>query len=404
MIEDYIKLKLTPGLTEKQLFTAFSRRGTLHGIFEESSSNLAHLGFSEKSVQNIRGRKYSQIELRKNLQDMARINKSIPCGLITIEDPRYPQSLHQISSPPVSFFYLGDVSFLHKPSITIVGARKASTDSEQITSKLSHDLSVIGLTIVSGFAYGVDIIAHRSAYKNVGGTVAVLGSGIMDIYPPQHKRYVRDICQNGCIISEFPMGESPSRFNFPQRNRIVSALGLGTIVVEASLKSGSLITAHIAMDQGKPVMAIPSHPADGASGTNKLIKDGAALVENYSDVVDEILPILSSYGKSTKSSVNRMANTIRANTRRRNASVSSVQTPPPPPTAKKPPRNTTQTTSQEYTTIEEGIVGRLKSSPMFSEDILEQLPHSANEIFSAITVLELRDIIAKSTNGEYYLL
>ncbi len=402
MIEDYIKLKLTPGLTEKQLFTAFSKRGTLQGIFEESSSSLLHLGFSDKSVFNIRGKKYSQIEFRKNLQDMERINKSIPCGLITIEDSRYPQSLHQLSSPPVSFFYLGDISFLHKPSITIVGARKASTDSEHLTHKLSHNLSEIGLTVVSGFAYGIDIIAHRGAYKNVGGTVAVLGSGIMDIYPPQHKRYVRDICKNGCIISEFPMGESPSRFNFPQRNRIVSALGLGTIVIEASLKSGSLITAHMAMDQGKPVMAIPSHPSDGASGTNKLIKDGAALVENYSDVVDEILPILSSYGQSTKSGANRMANTIQANTRRQNASVSEEQTPPP--ATKKPPHNSTQTDSQEYTTIEEGIVGKLKSSPMFSEDILQQLPHSANEIFSAITVLELRDIIAKSTNGEYYLL
>ena len=178
-------------------------------------------------------------------------------------------------------------------NIAVVGSRQASTYGKYTTEKISRELALKGLTIVSGMARGLDSAAHRGALTAHGRTVAVLGSGLDVIYPPENKKLFADIIQNGAVISEFPLGTPPRSTNFPARNRIISGMSYGVVIVEAGEKSGSLITARLALEQGREVFAVPgSIDTAGSRGTNKLIKQGAKLIENVDDILEEILPQL----------------------------------------------------------------------------------------------------------------
>jgi DNA processing protein len=175
---------------------------------------------------------------------------------------------------------------LLKPSLAIVGSRKASVNAVRFTRKLASDLAEVGFNIISGFASGIDTSAHLGAIEK-GTTTAVFGNGLLIVYPSTNKKYLKQICENGCIISELPLKEEPNFYNFPKRNRIISGLCYGVIVVEAYEKSGSLITARLALEYGRDLFAVPTWPENHNTGTNKLIKEGAKLVENYLDVLSE---------------------------------------------------------------------------------------------------------------------
>jgi DNA processing protein len=176
-------------------------------------------------------------------------------------------------------------------NIAIVGSRQASTYGRYTTERISRELALKGVTVVSGMARGIDSAAHRGAIAAHGKTIAILGSGLDVIYPPENKKLYEDIVQNGAVISEFPLGTPPRSTNFPARNRIISGMSYGVVIVEAGEKSGSLITARLALEQGREVFAVPgSIDAAGSRGTNKLIKQGAKLIENIDDILEEILP------------------------------------------------------------------------------------------------------------------
>jgi len=178
-------------------------------------------------------------------------------------------------------------------NIAIVGSRAASTYGKYTTERISRELTLKGLTVVSGMARGIDSAAHRGAITAQGRTIAILGSGLDVIYPPENKKLFADIIQNGAVISEFPLGTPPRSANFPARNRIISGMSYGVVIVEAGEKSGSLITARLALEQGREVFAVPgSIDSAGSRGTNKLIKQGAKLIENTDDILEEILPQL----------------------------------------------------------------------------------------------------------------
>lgn len=211
--------------------------------------------------------------------------------ILTYEDDFYPESLRQLEDAPPILYVLGNVEALQNTiGLSIVGARNASINGRKAASRIAYELANNNINIISGMARGIDASAHKGAMhaqEQSGVTIAVLGTGVDIIYPKENKDIYEQIQVNGAIISEFPLGSVAQTSNFPRRNRIVSALGLGTLVVEATLHSGSLITARMALEQGKDIFAIPGSPNDARSqGPNKLIKDGANLVEGAEDIMN----------------------------------------------------------------------------------------------------------------------
>ena len=204
-------------------------------------------------------------------------------------DERYPPQLAEIVDPPLVLWARGAVDLLSQAQVAIVGSRAASPYGEEAAARLASDLVACGLVVTSGLARGIDAAAHRGALSAGGPTVAVLGCGPDVVYPGEHVELLRDVAAAGAVVSEFPPGTPPLRHHFPMRNRIISGLSLGVVVVEASERSGSLITADCALEQGREVMAVPgSVLSDRHRGSHRLLKAGAALVESASDVLDAL--------------------------------------------------------------------------------------------------------------------
>ncbi len=215
--------------------------------------------------------------------------------LLCFSDPLYPPLLKQLSDPPSILFVKGCIEVLTIPSLAIVGSRHASPGGLQVAYQLASELSAMGFSICSGMAAGIDGAAHKACVDHGGITFAVLGTGIDQVYPRRHKQLYEDIQRQGCIISEFWPDIGPFAGNFPKRNRIISGLSLGTLVVEACRKSGSLITARLAMEQGREVFAVPGSILGGFhQGCHDLLREGAKLVETVADIVEE-LPSLTAF-------------------------------------------------------------------------------------------------------------
>ena len=211
--------------------------------------------------------------------------------LLTPEDDLYPYNLKQIEDYPPILYALGDANLLQNDNaVAIVGSRHASISARRLAKQISSDLAAKNIVIVSGMARGIDSAAHEGALSQNGNTIAVLGTGIDVVYPKENGELYQKLAKNGLILSEYPFHTGPQATNFPRRNRIVSGLSKGVLVVEAGIHSGSMITAHQALEQGRDVYATPGNPYDGrSSGCNKLIKDGALLVETAEDITDSFI-------------------------------------------------------------------------------------------------------------------
>lgn len=207
---------------------------------------------------------------------------------ISINSKEYPEKLKKIYDPPQKLYVLGNKNLLNQNGVAIVGSRKATPYGKKVAYNLAKELSGNGLIVISGLALGIDSYAHIGAIK--GGTIAVLGSGIDNIYPKANIELAREIIRNnGCIISEYSIGIKPEKLHFPQRNRIISGLSEGVVVVEANKKSGALITAEFALEQGKEVFAVPGDiDKEQSEGTNILIQDGAILVTSSKNIIENI--------------------------------------------------------------------------------------------------------------------
>lgn len=211
---------------------------------------------------------------------------------ISINNSEYPEQLRNIYEPPHKLYILGNKEILKQKGIAIVGSRKATEYGKKIAFNISRELSINGINIISGLAIGIDSYAHLgNLNQNIGKTIAVLGSGIDKIYPKENIELAKKIIQSkGCIISEYPAGTKASKLNFPQRNRIISGISKGVLVVEANEKSGALITADFAIEQGREVFAVPGDiTKEQSKGCNLLIKDGAKIVLSSQDILEEIL-------------------------------------------------------------------------------------------------------------------
>jgi DNA processing protein len=220
--------------------------------------------------------------------ELARVQE-FGATVITQQSPEYPPSLREIHNPPIVLYVWGTLTEKDHRAISVVGSRKTSHYGLECAKKLSYQLAYAGLTVVSGLARGIDTAAHQGALAAQGRTVAVIGSGLMDLYPPENLGLAEKIAASGAVVSEFPMTFPPSRETFPYRNRIVAGWGCGLLVVEAGMKSGALITAGQALEQGRLVYAVPGQiDRPSAAGSNRLIQQGAKLVTGASDVLDDL--------------------------------------------------------------------------------------------------------------------
>jgi DNA processing protein len=206
-------------------------------------------------------------------------------------DLRFPTALAAIHDPPQTLWINGDADALQAPAVAVVGSRAASPYALEVARRLGADLARRNIAVVSGMARGVDSAAHRGALEAGGITIAVFGCGVDVIYPPEHRRLAERIAERGALVSEFPPGMPPLKFNFPQRNRIISGLSLAVVIVEAAEGSGSLITADFALEQGRTVLAVPGNVLGGRNyGAHALLRDGAKLVECVDDILEELPP------------------------------------------------------------------------------------------------------------------
>ncbi|RJP29682.1 MAG: DNA-protecting protein DprA [Candidatus Omnitrophota bacterium] len=252
-------------------------------IFRASSGELSQVsGINPEICRKIKD--LNPYNLDKELATAARLGLKI----ITLADADYPKALLNIDSCPIVLYCKGALKEEDASGIAVVGSRKASLYGLSCSEKFAFDLACCGLTIISGMASGIDTTAHKAALKAGGRTVAVMGSGFNQIYPKENKELVDKISASGSVISEFPIDTLPLKYNFPRRNRIISGLSRGVLVVEASLKSGALITADFALEQGKDVFVIPGKiDSFNSCGSNGLIKQGAKLVSDINDILQE---------------------------------------------------------------------------------------------------------------------
>ena len=211
---------------------------------------------------------------------------------LTLADPRYPQALLDIPDPPIALYVKGRLALMQAPAVAIVGSRNATAQGALNAEQFAASLSQAGFVVVSGLAMGIDAAAHAGALRHAGSTMAVIGTGIDIIYPARHRALATRIADEGCVVSEYALGTGALAANFPRRNRLISGLSRGVLVVEAAARSGSLITARVAVEQGRDVFAIPgSIHAPLSKGCHWLIKQGAKLVESAQDVLEEIAPV-----------------------------------------------------------------------------------------------------------------
>ncbi len=279
-----LALKFVEGVGNITFDRLILKFGSPGRVFQQSARDLMQVeGVHRKTAEGIASFK-SWDRVDRELELAYKYNVDI----ITIHDSSYPELLRSIYDRP-SLLYIKGKLISDEACIAVVGSRRASTYGKFTTENFCRELVSNGLNVVSGMARGIDTAAHRGALSGRGRTIAVLGSGLDIIYPSENMELSERIAESGAVISEFPFGTQPLASNFPARNRIISGIAIGTIVMEATEKSGSLITARFALEQGREVFAVPGsidHP--GSRGTHRLIKEGAKLVENVQDILDEI--------------------------------------------------------------------------------------------------------------------
>jgi len=282
----WLALKLIPGLGTRNAGKLLERFRTPQAIFRATRTELEAAGASGTVAQSIA----SGVTFDDAVTQQEKMLKA-GAALVTISDPRYPASLRDIFDPPIVLFARGRLELLQSIALGVVGTRRPTPYGLAVAERLSADLAAAGLTIVSGMARGIDTAAHRGTLKAGGDTVAVLGCGADLVYPSENKKLAAEIVDKGLVLSEFPMGATAFPQNFPIRNRIISGMSVGVLVVEGAQYSGSSITARLALDQGRDVFAVPGNITSKPSwGPNLLIKQGAKLVQDWNDVVVELAP------------------------------------------------------------------------------------------------------------------
>jgi len=281
----WLALALTPGLASRLSARLLREFGSPEEVFRAPLLRLESCRLPAPVAQAV----FKKQAFKRAEKELALTRGIAGCRLLNWTEPEYPQSLLQIYDPPVMLYVRGDAQVLNQPSISIVGTRRPTMYGTQMAERLGRELAARGVVVVSGMARGIDSIGHQGALAMNGRAVGVLGTGVNVCYPKENKKLYEKVLERGAIISEFPLGTHPAPENFPVRNRIVAGMPLGVVVVEGAQYSGSLITARLAMEFGREVFAVPGNVTQPVSfAPNLLIKQGAKLVTNGEDVIEEL--------------------------------------------------------------------------------------------------------------------
>ena len=356
-----IRLQLhRSNLQAHTLYKLLNHFGSAASVLSASYTTLKEMGLNESSIQRLLTPDEAAIE--KDLRWSEKDNHHI----LSPQDAHYPARLKSLEHPPYLLFAAGDVDFLQQPQLAIVGSRTPTAAGKRTAFDFAHYLSQAGLTITSGLALGIDTACHEGALKGIAGTVAVVANGLDSVYPSSNTQLAQNIVQHGCVVSESALGTQPHKGLFPKRNRIISGMSMGTLVVEAAKNSGSLITARHALQQGREIFAIPGSIHNPlARGCHSLIKQGAKLVETAQDILEELLPLVNLSSTSHTNVQNEEASPV-----------------------------------QDLDPAYQNLLDSLEYEPSSIDELVDRSLLSAAEISSMLLILELQGQVA-SQNGQY---
>lgn len=285
----WLTLQAVEGVGDRTLVKLVQVFRSPAAVSAASPKDLARIGCSAELAERIT--QGPDAATRRQIERQVSTAERLKIQVLTVFDASYPERLRAIADPPPLLYVAGTLLKTDDAAVAIVGGRRATPCGRLITEEIARELAGVGITIVSGLARGIDAAAHRGALAAKGRTIAVLGCGIDRTYPPEHESLRRNIESHGAILSELPIGAPPQSHHFPRRNRILSGMSMGVLVSEAAMNSGSLITATLALEQGREVFAVPGSVKEAACrGSNGLIKQGATLVERAQDILEEITP------------------------------------------------------------------------------------------------------------------
>lgn len=360
----WLWLSKIPGIGTKKFINIYKHFKDIEKVYQ--AKEMDFYGIQNLNINDIKAI-INNKDLNETYEYMKNIKKQ-KVDLLLYKDKNYPNILKEIYDPPAILYCKGNME-INEVAISIVGSRKASYYGLKMAEKLAYELASLGVTIISGMAKGIDTYAHRGALQAKGKTIAVLGCGVDVIYPTENAELMKEIEKKGLIISEYPLKTLPKANNFPARNRIISGLSMGTIIIEAGVKSGSLITAEFALKQGRNVYAIPGNiDTQNSKGSNNLLKEGAKLVTKVEDILEDLVPYL----KTEISSINREF------------------------------KQGDAINYKKLTNEEKEILGKIKMGYNHGNDIINACNYSASVVNSNLTMLELKGLIEKHMN-QYYI-
>jgi DNA processing protein len=369
-MRDWVALNMTPGIGPRAAAKLLERFGSAEAVYRATRAELESVRLLPEAVDSIIARdKHDQAEAE--IDNVRKLGGDI----LVLDDGVYPSLLREIYDPPITLYVKGAwFECLEQPCVAIVGSRKCSTYGQNASSMLARDLARRGVTVVSGFARGIDAAAHRGAIEAHGRTVAVTGTGLDEVYPRDHKKLADEILDaGGAIVTQFPLTTPPTSENFPYRNRIISGLSLGVVVVEAAENSGSLITARLAIEQNREVFAVPGNITSRNSfGTNYLIKGaGAKLIQQWQDVATELPPQIA------------------------------AKILPPPLGDRKDERKPEKSLADQLLLVPQGLTGFERSvfkllsadNPAHIDLLVDQSRLPISDLTAALLTLEMRDLV-----------
>lgn len=368
-LEYLILLNLLPDIGAVRLKVLLKRFGSIKNIFTATQAELEEVEDIGPKIASSILKYEKERELERELKLINKHNVKV----ISCLDKEYPDNLKEIYNSPIILYVRGNILPEDKFAIAIIGSRNASHYGISAAERLGYELASRGLTITSGLARGIDAAGHKGALKAKGRTIAVLGNGLADIYPPEHLELADEIAKNGAVVSEFPMETAPLKENFPRRNRIISGLSLGVVVVEAAKNSGALITADFALEQGRELYAVPGQARAVTSyGTNMLIRQGAKLVETADDIIEELKEIIKGDSLFKAKSESKGESDIFPSAKMHNLNES-----------------------------ERKVLDAVNCEPTFIDDIVDVANLSTSEILNCLTKLELKGLIEQLPGKSY---
>lgn len=383
MLLHWVWLSTLPGLSPRKAARLLEEIGSPLEIYNASPAHLAEVsGITDADIAALSDKSLKRAS--KVLDDSARLGQQI----LTLHDASYPELLRAIEDPPAILYCRGKLQTLSfRPAIAVVGPRRVSPYGYRVTKSLAYQLSLAGVTIVSGMASGTDAAAHAAALEAGKPTIAVLGCGLDLCYPPENGALFNDIPKTGLLISEYPPGTPPLAANFPARNRIISGLCCAVLLPEAPKRSGSLITAACALDQGRDVFAVPGN-IDAASsvGTNLLIQDGARLVTSADDILSELAPRYPELLNPASQPAETLAEAD-------DPYASGVMAPPIP--VEEPTAELLQTAADSARPLADRLCSLLTRGALHADALIAAVPESAADVTAALTLLELEGRIVQ---------